>query len=213
MVFVNSMSDLFHVHVPDTFIEQVFDVMSQSPRHVFQVLTKRAERLARLAPRLPWPKNVWMGVTIESEAARWRLSYLSRVPAHIKFISAEPLLGPLKDINLEGVSWLIAGGESQAGARPANLDWFRGLRDQCIQQNVAFFLKQLGGHPDKRGKSKAVLDGRRWTQMPGASEEEMPLSVEVHDADLLPVVRSSPVLGREQRSVQGRILRVSNRVV
>lgn len=165
-VFVNSMSDLFHVDVPDAFLARVFDVMIQSPQHTFQVLTKRAERLARLAPRLPWPKNLWMGVSVESPDYAWRIDYLRETPAAVRFISAEPLLAPLPSLNLRGIDWLIAGGESQAGARPANEDWFRDLRDQCLRAGVAFFLKQLGGHPHKRGGEKALLDGQRWVELP-----------------------------------------------
>jgi protein gp37 len=165
-VFVNSMSDLFHTDVPEAFIRSVFEVMAECPQHTFQVLTKRAERLARVAPRLSWSPNVWMGVSVESPDYLWRVRYLRRVPAAVRFISAEPLLAPLPAIDLNGIDWLIAGGESQAGARPADDEWFRDLRDQCVQAGTAFFLKQLGGHPSKRGGESARLDGRRWTLMP-----------------------------------------------
>jgi protein gp37 len=165
-VFVNSMSDVFHADVPESYIASIFDVMCRSPHHTFQVLTKRAERLARLASRLPWPPNVWMGVSVESDRFRWRIDYLRSVPAAVRFISAEPLLTPLPDLDLSGIHWVIAGGESQSGARPAELGWFRDLRDQCEGAGVAFFLKQLGGHPSKRGGEQAVLDGRRWTLTP-----------------------------------------------
>jgi protein gp37 len=165
-VFVNSISDLFHVDVPEAYIAQVFDVMVNCPHHTFQVLTKRAERLARIAPRLPWPANVWMGVSVESNAYSWRVNYLRRVPACVRFVSAEPLLGPLDQVSLDGIQWLIAGGESQAGARPADLAWFEGLRDRCRAARVPFFLKQLGGHPSKRGGEEARLDGKRWVEMP-----------------------------------------------
>jgi protein gp37 len=168
-VFVNSMSDLFHADVPEAFIARVFEVMERCPQHSFQILTKRAERLARLAPRLPWPSNVWMGVSVESPAFAWRIGFLRSAPAAVRFISAEPLLAPLPALNLEGIHWLIAGGESQAGARSANDDWFRDLRDQCLAAGVAFFLKQLGGHPSKRGGAAAVLDGERWTALPMAA--------------------------------------------
>ena len=169
VVFVNSMSDLFHTEVPESYILDVFRVMEECPQHTFQVLTKRAERLARLASRLPWPSNVWMGVSVESAAYTWRVRYLRRVPAVVRFVSAEPLLGPLEELDLTGMHWLIAGGESQPGARPAAEKWFASLRDQCARAGVAFFLKQLGGHPSKRGGADALLDGRRWVQMP--SEE------------------------------------------
>jgi protein gp37 len=175
IVFVNSMSDLFHSNVPESYIQQVFNVMSECPQHTFQVLTKRAERLARLTTRLPWPPNVWMGVSVESSDFIWRVHYLRRVPAAIRFISAEPLLGPLHDLDLTGVDWLIAGGESQVGARPAEIAWFRTLRDQCERSGVAFFLKQLGGHPSKRGGDEALLDGVRWHQHPSSQIRETAL--------------------------------------
>lgn len=160
------MSDVFHADVPESYIAEIFDVMQRAQQHTFQVLTKRAERLARVAPRLPWPKNVWMGVSVESTAYRWRIDYLRSVPAAVRFVSAEPLIGPLHEVDLTGIHWLIAGGESQAGARPAEELWFRNLRDQCLAAGVAFFLKQLGGHPHKRGGEDALLDGRRWVEIP-----------------------------------------------
>jgi protein gp37 len=168
VIFVNSMSDLFHVEVPEEYLQLVFDVMRRTPQHTYQVLTKRAERLARVAARLDWPTNVQMGVSVESPEYVWRIDYLRRVPAAVRFVSAEPLLAALPNLNLAGIDWLIAGGESQAGCRPSKLEWFRDLRDQCIGADVAFFLKQLGGHPSKRGGKDAVLDGQRWVQMPGA---------------------------------------------
>lgn len=166
LVFVNSMSDLFHNDVPEAFIKRVFEVMGSTPHHTFQILTKRAERLARVASRLEWPANVWMGVSVESDQYLWRVDYLRRVPAAVRFISAEPLLGSLRKLKLTGIHWLIAGGESQPGCRPAEDEWFRELRDLCARRHVAFFLKQLGGHPSKRGGAAAVLDGRRWLEMP-----------------------------------------------
>jgi protein gp37 len=166
MIFVNSMSDLFHVDVPDDYIRKVFDVMVRAPQHTYQVLTKRAVRLESLAPSLPWPPHVWMGVSVGSDPFRWRIDCLRRTQAAVKFISAEPLLGPMPNLPLEGIDWLIAGGESQPGARPCETAWLRDLRDQCARAGVAFFLKQLGGHPSKRGGDKAVLDGRRWISMP-----------------------------------------------
>lgn len=167
-VFVNSMSDLFHKDVPDSYIKDVFEVMAACPQHTFQVLTKRAERLARLAPKLPWSPNIWMGVSVESPKFLWRVDYLRKVPAAVRFVSAEPLLESLKRINLEGVHWLIAGGESQPGARPADLQWFRELRDACKATGTKYFLKQLGGHPSKRGGSDAKLDRRLWHELPAA---------------------------------------------
>jgi len=172
VVFVNSMSDLFHADVPEAFIRQVFSVMAECPQHTFQVLTKRAERLARLAPRLRWSPNVWMGVSVESSAFLWRVDYLRKVPAAVRFVSAEPLLGSLNGINLDGIQWLIAGGESQAGARPAKQQWFRELRAACQAARTRFFLKQLGGHPSKRGGDEAILDGRRWLELPVLVEEQ-----------------------------------------
>jgi len=166
MVFVNSMSDLFHADVPESYLIDVFDVMQRAAHHTFQILTKRAERLARVAPRLQWSSNVWIGVSVESALYAWRIDYLRKVPAAVRFVSAEPLLSSLPRTNLSGIDWLIAGGESQPGCRQADLNWFRDLRDQCRASNVAFFLKQLGGHPCKRGGDEAVLDGRRWVQFP-----------------------------------------------
>lgn len=190
VVFVNSMSDLFHTDVPEAFIKQVFDVMAACPQHTFQVLTKRAERLARVAPRLPWPSNVWMGVSIESEAFAWRADFLRRVPAAVRFISAEPLLGSLGSLNLEGIHWLIAGGESQPGARPSEMKWFRELRVICLANATKFFLKQLGGHPSKRGGDRALLDGRRWHEIPDHLEREPALATGLNRAD------AAPQLGR-----------------
>lgn len=165
-IFVNSMSDLFHKDVPDAFIQRVFDVMVRAPQHTYQILTKRAERLARLAPKLPWPAHVWVGVSIENADYLWRADFLRKVPAAVRFISAEPLLGSLQALDLTGIHWLIGGGESQAGCRPAELDWFRELRDNCAAHDVAYFLKQLGGHPSKRGGDSALLDGIRHVAMP-----------------------------------------------
>src|SRR5262245_59249774 len=166
LIFVNSMSDLFHADVPEDYIALVFDVMQRTPQHTYQILTKRAQRLASLASRLKWPENVWMGVSVETDRYAWRVDYLRRVPAAVRFVSAEPLLAPLASLNLDGIDWLIAGGESQSGCRASSVDWFLDLRDQCAAAGVAFFLKQLGGHPSKRGGEDAVLDGRRWVEMP-----------------------------------------------
>ena len=169
LIFVNSMSDLFHTDVPEDYLQRVFDVMRRTPQHTYQILTKRAERLARVAPRLRWSDNVWMGVSVESPAFKWRIDYLRRVPAAVRFVSAEPLLEALPGLDLRGIHWLIAGGESQTGCRPADLKWFRDLRDQCRRAGVAFFLKQLGGHPSKRGGDEALLNGRRWIDLPEAN--------------------------------------------
>lgn len=170
LVFVNSMSDLFHDQVPLEFIHRVFEVMERTPQHTYQVLTKRSTRLLRAAPFLPWPPNVWMGVSVEDQARAYRVTRLLRVPAQVRFISAEPLLGPLTlyGVLAEGIDWLIAGGESGPSARPCNPEWLRRLRDECLHDGTAFFLKQLGSHgaQRKRGHGEAVLDGQRWTQTP-----------------------------------------------
>ena len=172
VVFVNSMSDLFHERIPAEFIAQVFDVMKRAHWHTFQVLTKRHERLAELAPDLPWPPNVWMGVTIENRRFVKRADYLRAVPAAVRFISAEPLLGPLEGLDLAGINWLIAGGESGPRCRPMRLDWARDLRDRSQEENVAFFFKQLGGPANaKRGGEDALLDGRLWREMPAVPDE------------------------------------------
>ncbi len=164
MIFVNSMSDLFHELVPERFIQNVFAVMAEADRHVFQVLTKRHKRLVELAPRLEWPPNVWMGVSIEN--SRWieRADALRSVPAAVRFISAEPLLGPLDQLNLIGIHWLIAGGESGPGHREVDGRWLLDLRDMCENAKVPFFFKQWGGRTPKTGGR--ILDGREWSEMP-----------------------------------------------
>ncbi|MBI2297799.1 MAG: phage Gp37/Gp68 family protein [Armatimonadetes bacterium] len=165
-VFVNSMSDLFHEDVPFEFIEVVFDTMVRADQHIYQVLTKRAARLAELAPHLPWPAHVWAGVTVERADYRHRVDALRSVPAQLRFLSLEPLLGPLPDLDLTGIDWAIVAGESGPGARPMVLDWARDLRDRCLDADVAFFLKQLGGWPDRRHGEAALLDGRLWKEWP-----------------------------------------------
>lgn len=162
-VFVNSMSDLFHEEVPTSFIEQVFGVMAASPHHTFQVLTKRAERLATLAPRLTWAPNIWQGVSIESQQFAARLDLLRRVPARIRFLSVEPMLGPVK-LRLAGIQWVIAGGESGPGARPLDQEWVRSVRDQCVRARVPFFFKQWGGV--RKHLNGRHLDGRTWDELP-----------------------------------------------
>ena len=164
LVFVNSMSDLFHESIPSAFIESVFAVMNDSPQHTFQVLTKRAERVARLDHKLKWSPNIWLGVTIESERWLGRSELLCRTGARTKFLSLEPLLGPLSGIELSGIDWVIVGGESGPGARPMEASWVREIREKCLQREVPFFFKQWGGIYKKRtGRS---LDGRTWDQMP-----------------------------------------------
>lgn len=165
LVFVNSMSDTFHEYVPKRFIQDLFKVMEETPRHKYQLLTKRAERLAELAPALPWPENVWMGVSVENADYVHRIDHLREVPAAVRFLSLEPLLGPLPNLNLEGIHWVIVGGESGPGARPMDPEWARDLRDQCVEAQVPFFFKQWGGVNKK--KAGRLLDGRTWDEMPG----------------------------------------------
>jgi protein gp37 len=168
-IFVNSMSDLFHPEVPDEFIAEVFATMVEADWHVFQILTKRPERLVELADELPWPPNVWMGVSIENRRFIHRADLLREVPAAIRFISAEPLLGPLEGLDLTDIHWLIAGGESGAGHRPIREEWVLDLRDRCAEEDVAFFFKQWGGfRPKSNGR---LLEGLEWNAMPRASEQ------------------------------------------
>jgi protein gp37 len=170
-IFVNSMSDLFHPDVPDEFIAEVFATMVEADWHVFQILTKRPERLLELADELPWPPHVWMGVSIENRRFVQRADLLREVPAAIRFISAEPLLGPLEGLDLTDIHWLIAGGESGPGHRPIREEWVLDLRDRCEEEGVAFFFKQWGGaRPKSRGR---LLEGREWNAMPSSSEQAL----------------------------------------
>lgn len=163
-VFVNSMGDLFHPDVSDAFIQQVFDVMGKVIQHQYQVLTKRAERLAKLSPSLAWRPNVWMGVTVENVDYISRIDHLRNTEAIIKFVSLEPLLGPVHNLNLDGIDWVILGGESGPGARPLGKQWARDVRDQCLSAGVPFFFKQWGG--PRRKKAGRMLDGRTWDDTP-----------------------------------------------
>jgi protein gp37 len=163
-IFVNSMSDLFHDSVPEEFIRKVLLTAENTPWHSYQILTKRAQRLARIAPRLPWPENVWQGVSIESDDYVSRVSHLRQVPAVVRFLSIEPLLGPIKNLSLEGIDWVIVGGESGPRARPMHPDWVRSLRNLCSKERVPFFFKQWGGFFPKAGGRE--LDGREWNEMP-----------------------------------------------
>jgi len=163
-IFVNSMSDLFHEAIPDDFIKQVFDVMAKADWHVFQILTKRAKRLEALAAQLPWPENIWQGVSVESEEYTWRIHHLQEVPAAVRFISVEPLLGPISRLPLKGINWVIVGGESGPRFRVAQPIWVRSIRDQCLRTKVPFFFKQWGGFTSKAGGRQ--LDGRLWSQLP-----------------------------------------------
>ncbi|MCL6558833.1 MAG: phage Gp37/Gp68 family protein [Firmicutes bacterium] len=165
MIFVNSMSDLFHNEVPVDFIKSIFETMRKAQHHVFQVLTKRSNRLLDLAPQLVWTDNIWMGVTVEDTKAIKRIYDLQKTKAKIKFISAEPLLEDIsRDLPLQGINWLIAGGESGPFARPIKAEWVRNLRDHCLSSDVPFFFKQWGGHNKK--SSGRILDGQTWSQMP-----------------------------------------------
>ena len=164
MVFVNSMSDTFHKDVPEDFIRKIFETMAACPHHVFQVLTKRADRMAELSGQIIWPDNVWAGVTVESAEYLDRMDQLRRVPAQVRFISFEPLLGPIREIDFQGIHWAIVAGESGPRARPMDLEWARDIRDQCCDAGVAFFFKQVGG--TDRDKGGILLDGREWTEYP-----------------------------------------------
>jgi protein gp37 len=163
-VFVNSMSDLFHEKVPLKFIQRVFATMVDCPQHTFQVLTKRGTRLRELAGSLPWPENIWMGVSIEDERVAKRVHDLLATPARMKWVSAEPLLGPLPNLPVDQLDWLVVGGESGPGARPMDLDWARDLRDRCNGAGTPFFFKQIGG--TRKWKTGRLLDGVTWDQYP-----------------------------------------------
>ncbi len=163
-IFVNSMSDLFHTDVPLEFILRVFETMREADWHQYQVLTKRADRLEELDPELPWADQIWMGTSVENDKVRWRIDCLRNTNAAVKFLSLEPLIGALKNLDLTGIDWVIVGGESGAGARPMKPEWARDLRDQCQEQGVAFFFKQWGGV--QKGKHGRELDGRTWDEYP-----------------------------------------------
>ena len=163
-VFVNSMSDLFHAGVPASFVQDVFDVMADTPQHTYQVLTKRSLRLRRMADKLVWPANVWMGVSVEEPKVLNRVDHLREVPAAVRFLSCEPLIAALPGMNLEGIDWVIAGGESGHHHRPIEAEWVEDIRDQCVMSNVPFFFKQWGGTTPKR--NGRLLEGRTWDEMP-----------------------------------------------
>jgi len=170
MIFVNSMSDLFHESVPPEFIQRVFATMRDCPQHTFQVLTKRSARLRDLAQYLDWAPNIWMGVSVENRRVIHRIHDLQAVPAYVRFLSCEPLLGPLDDLPLDGIHWVIVGGESGPGARPMQAAWVRAIRDQCRRAHVPFFFKQWGGaRKDRTGRE---LDGRAYDEMPRAARRE-----------------------------------------
>ncbi len=163
-IFVNSMSDLFHEDAPLVFVHRVFDVMRRASWHTFQVLTKRSRRLLELNPEIDWPTNVWMGVSVENQGYTFRVEHLGQTDAHVKFLSLEPLLGPLPGLDLRGIDWVIVGGESGPGARPMTEQWVIDIRDQCLAVHVPFFFKQWGGVRKKQ--AGRVLRERTWDQVP-----------------------------------------------
>ncbi len=164
LVFVNSMSDLFHESVPNEFIVRIFETMERCPQHTFQILTKRSKRLLELADSLPWPNNVWMGVTVEDDIAVHRICHLAEVPAAVRFLSCEPLLGPIEDIPLSRIDWVIVGGESGPHARRMQPEWARALLRQCRQAEIPFFFKQWGG--TRKKAAGRLLDGRIYDEIP-----------------------------------------------
>ena len=163
-IFVNSMSDLFHKAVPVEFILKIFEVMCRADWHRYQILTKRSDRLLELSPKLPWKSHIWMGVSVETLDYAIRIEHLRKTGAMVKFLSLEPLLGPLPGLNLEGVDWVIVGGESGPGARAVDPAWVLEIRDQCMQKGVPFFFKQWGG--TRKKKAGRELEGRTWDEMP-----------------------------------------------
>lgn len=164
VIFVNSMSDLFHKNIPTEFIQDVFNVMVEAGQHTYQILTKRSGRLKQLSPSLPWAENIWMGVSVENPDYLYRIDDLRETGVKVKFLSLEPLLAPLPDIDLAGINWVIVGGESGPHARPMESEWVKEIRDQCIDAGVSFFFKQWGGTNKK--KNGRILDGEIWSQMP-----------------------------------------------
>jgi len=169
IVFVNSMSDLFHKDVPLSFIQRVFEVMNNTPKHTYQILTKRAERLYELHDRLNWTTNIWMGVSVENEKVKDRIDFLRETNAKVKFLSCEPLIGPLRNLNLEKIHWVIVGGESGRRPRPMKESWVWDIRQECAEQGIAFFFKQWGGTNKK--KAGRELGGRTYDEMPMILEE------------------------------------------
>lgn len=163
-IFVNSMSDLFHPRIPFSFIESAFQTMEACPQHTFQILTKRSKRLSEEARHLPWPRNVWMGVSVENSAALYRVDHLRSVPAQVRFLSCEPLLAGLDGLKLGGIHWVIVGGESGPGARPMHPEWVREIRDLCRRENVRFFFKQWGG--PRKFMTGRLLDGTTHDEYP-----------------------------------------------
>ncbi|MDD5326278.1 MAG: phage Gp37/Gp68 family protein [Phycisphaerae bacterium] len=169
MIFVNSMSDLFHKQVPKDFVLKIFEIMNKAPQHTFQILTKRATSLEKLSSSLPWSENIWMGVTVENSDYKERIDCLRRTVAYVKFLSLEPLLDNVGVLNLEGIDWVIVGGESGPKARPIKASWVRDIQEQCKEQNVSFFFKQWGGINKK--KTGRLLDGQTWDELPKKTVE------------------------------------------
>lgn len=169
LIFVNSTSDLFHPDVPIAFIREVLTTIAETPQHTYQVLTKRSGRLAELADELPWPRNLWMGVSIETDRYGFRARHLRSTPAAVKFLSLEPLLGPLPSLDLSGIDWVIVGGESGPKARPMQTEWVTDIRDRALEAGVPFFFKQWGGRTAKAGGRE--LEGRVWDQFPGVEAD------------------------------------------
>lgn len=163
-IFVNSMSDLFHEDVPYDFILKVFESMQEAHWHVFQVLTKRSKRLTELSIDLPWPKNIWMGVSVENNDFKFRIDHLGTIPSYIKFLSCEPLIGPITKMYLDGIDWVIVGGESGPKSRPMEVEWVTDIRDQCLISETPFFFKQWGGVNKK--KNGRLLENRTWDESP-----------------------------------------------
>lgn len=163
-IFVNSMSDLFHRDIPESFILNIFDVMKMAKWHRFQILTKRSERLKKMSSVLPWENHIWMGVTVENADYKFRINDLRETGAFVKFLSLEPLIGPMGKLDLEHIDWVIVGGESGPGARIMKVEWVRDIREQCVKQNIPFFFKQWGGFNKK--KAGRILDGQIWDEIP-----------------------------------------------
>jgi len=172
IVFVNSMSDLFHEGIPFDYVQKVFQVMNNCPQHIFQVLTKRAEQLSELNSKLDWSPNIWMGVTVESKEYEYRIDFLKRTSAVVKFLSIEPMIGPTPDLSLSGIDWVIVGGESGFGARPIKKEWVEDIHEQCRQENVPFFFKQWGGINKK--KNGRLLNGKTYDGMPKIESYDHP---------------------------------------
>lgn len=175
IIFVSSMGDLFHEDIPTDFIKKTFGVMAEAERHIFQILTKRSERLLEIRNELPWPENVWMGVTVEDDDHQFRIAHLKATDAHIKFLCLEPLLSPIPRLELDGIDWVIVGGESGPNSRPMAKEWVIGIRDQCAAAKVAFYFKQWGGRDRK--KTGRILDGRIHDEMPAVRKGECQYSL------------------------------------